>query len=328
MARHLRSEGHDIICVSSRTTRFGRLLDIVFTLLKHRRRMDLVLIEVYSGLGFVIADVAGWVAMAIGVPSVFVLHGGNLPGHAARHPQWTRRVLNRASIIVAPSEFLATSMSKNGLRIRVIPNVLNAFPDAAPRTVNLKPRLLWMRSFHPIYDPITAVNAFVAVKKEVSEATLVMAGPDKGLEKETKDHVADLGLSDSVVFPGFLDAEGKAREFSNADIFITTNLIDNSPVSLIEAWSYGLLVVATDVGGIPFMVRDGVNGLLASSGDAEGVARKILALIEDPDLAAELSHNGRETARASTWEAVVPLWARAFEDALPPHEATQIRQPV
>ena len=106
----------------------------------------------------------------------------------------------------------------------------------------------------------------------------------------------------------------------------STNIIDNSPVSVIEAWSYGLPVVTTNVGGIPYMVNDGVNVLLAESGDAQGIAAKVVNIIESPELARSLSRNGREAARKSTWENVRPLWERVFEETRSRPAASQIRQ--
>ena len=155
-----------------------------------------------------------------------------------------------------------------------------------------------------------------------------MAGSDKGLEDLTKQYVAELGLSDSVAFPGFLDAEGKAREFLDADIYLNTNIVDNSPVAVIEAWSYGLPVVTTNVGGIPFMVSHGINGLLARHGDVEGMAANIETILESPELAGSLSRNGRESARKSTWKSVRPLWERDFDEMSSEPAASRINHPA
>ena len=326
LAEHFCRDGYNITCVSTRKSRIGRFIDVLYTILKLRHRIDVVIVEVYSGLSFVVADLAGWLAKLVNIPSVFVLHGGNLPEHALRYPKWTRRVFNRARIITAPSQFLATAMSEKGVRVRIIPNVLNEFPPIMNPQRSKVPQLLWMRSFHGIYDPLTAVKVFSHVKKSYLNATFVMAGSDKGLEEATREYAATLGLTDSISFPGFLDPVGKAREFSNADVYINTNIIDNSPVSVIEAWSYGLPVVTTNVGGIPYMVNDGVNVLLAESGDAQGMAAKVVNIIESPELARSLSRNGREAARKSTWENVRPLWERVFEETRSRPAASQIRQ--
>lgn len=328
LAGHLRSDGYEVTCVSSRNNRLLRLADIFWTILRQRNRIDLVLIEVYGGLSFVVADLASWIAKVSGIPTVFVLHGGTLPDHAATYPRWTMRVIERGRVVAAPSPFLAAVMRKRGVSVRVIPNVLSEFPDEPNRHRAPRPKILWMRSFHGFYDPITAVKAFSLVKKVCGGATLVMAGSDKGLEEATRRYAADLGLSDSISFPGFLDAAGKAREFSNADVYLNTNVIDNSPVSVIEAWSYGIPVVTTDVGGIPYMVNDGVDGLLAASGDAEGLAAGIVRLVDNPELAGQLSRSGREAAEKSTWPCVRPLWERVFEETRSAPETAQIRQPA
>lgn len=325
LAEYFRSDGYGVKSVSRKSGRAARMLDVVLSIIRNRNSIDIMLIEVYSGLSFVLADIGSWVGKMIGIPSVLVLHGGNLPDFASDHPRWVRRVLARARVVAAPSSFLAEAMGKDGQSVRVIPNVVSEFPSAAPKRID-EPKLLWMRSFHPIYNPMMAVEMFSLLKQKFPKATMVMAGSDKGLEKATRQYVIEKGLADSISFPGFLDPEGKAKEFTEANIYINTNTIDNSPVSVIEAWAYGLPVISTDVGGIPHIVRDGENGLLVRSGDAEGMALKLERLIDDAELADSLTKNGLESARASSWDSVGPLWATVFDDVRRKAEAAEIEQ--
>lgn len=309
LKNHFEVDGYTVMSVSSKSSRVGRLLDVVFELSRARGRIDVLIIEVYSGLSFVMADLASLVGRFLGIPSIFVLHGGNLPEFASSNPRWVRRVLSRARVITAPSKFLANAFVNAGYEVRVIPNVIRRFPTEVPLRSSSQPKVLWMRSFHPIYNPIMAVDAFAIVKGRFPEAVMIMAGSDKGREAETKRYVAEKGLGGCVTFPGFLDESKKPAEFAAANVYINTNTVDNSPVSVIEAWSYGVPVVSTDVGGIPNMIRDGFNGFLVRSGDALAMADRIEEIFSDNDLAGSLSRGGREEARRSTWESVAPMWA-------------------
>lgn len=327
LTRYFRSDGYSVTAVSSKSSRVGRLVDVALSLIRNRNRVDILMIEVYSGLSFVLADVASWIGKLFGIPTVLALHGGGFPEFESNNPGWVRRVLNRARAVVAPSTFLANAVGKaTGHFVRVIPNVLSDFPNVAPRRDSAPLRLLWMRSFHPIYNPLMAVEAFSLVKKRFPDATLVMAGSDKGLEQSVRQRVSDEGLGGSVTFPGFVVGEEKAEAFSSASVYINTNTVDNSPVSVIEAWAYGVPVVSTKVGGIPDMVTDGISGLLVESGDAAGMAEKIASVIESPEVADALSQNGFEAAKRSAWDSVGPLWASVFEDARRNAESAKVEQ--
>lgn len=312
----LKKDGFHVVSVSSKQNRAFRIADVVSTLLRFRRSIDISIVEVYSGLGFLLADIASFISNLSGISSVFVLHGGNLPEFIKRHPNWTSRVFKRADILVAPSTYLAQEMKRFGFNVQVIPNIieLNKYPFKFRRVIS--PKMIWMRSFQTLYNPKMALIAFTQVKSELPNASLVMAGVDKGLESEIKDSVELLGLQDSVRFPGFLDESSKLVEFSNADIYLNTNMVDNMPVSVIEACAMGLPVVATDVGGVSHLITNELNGLLVQNDNAEMMADAIRKLIDDPNLTERISQNGRLLAANSAWSKVCIQWRELFESLM------------
>ena len=312
----LTQDGYDVVSASSKISRSLRILDVARTLLGSRRRIEIVILEVYSGLGFVLADTVSFLAKLCRIPVIMVLHGGNLPKFEDHNPQWVKRVFDRAVALVSPSTFMSEEMGQRGFDVRVIPNVidLNNYPYK-PRTA-VSPKLLWMRSFHKVYNPQMALEAFAAIKLEVPNAELVMAGVDKGLEGPIKRSAEEMGLQNAVRFPGFLEHESKVREFSAADIYLNTNRIDNMPVSVVEACSMGLPVVATDVGGLSRLITHRQNGLLVPDGDSNQMARAVIELMNNNDLAERLSRNGRILAERSAWHTVRESWEELFEQIL------------
>ncbi len=313
LADRLVEEGFGVLAVSSKLNRLRRLLDIVWTIARNCRKTDVLIVEVYSGLGFFLADVASFLGKLLGIPSILVLHGGNLPDFAEKYPRWVKRVLRRAYTLVAPSSFMAERMSQYGFEVRVIPNVIDLENYGRRLRRAISPKLIWMRSFHPIYNPQMALDAFAAVRRELPDATLVMAGVDKGLEAAVKDSARRMGIGDAVRFPGFLDESAKIKEFSGADIYLNTNRIDNMPVSVVEACAMGLPVIATDVGGLSHLITHGETGLLVSDGDAAEMADAVLALVGGPDLVERLSANGRLLAERSAWATVRQSWEELFD---------------
>lgn len=309
-------EGYEIVCVSSKISKLLRLGDIIQTIIRQRNQIDLVVLEVYSGLSMIMADVVSSLCKLLRIPLISVLHGGNLSDFAKKYPRWTKRVLRQSDYIIAPSSFLAEELNFLGFDIKVIPNVLkiNNYPYRIRR--NIEPKMIWMRSFQSLYNPQMAVQAFAKIHKDYQQSTLVMAGVDKGIEGEMKQLVKNLGLENVVRFPGFLDMEAKTKEFSEADIYLNTNKIDNMPVSVVEACAMGLPVIATDVGGLKHLITNGKNGILVKDDDADEMADTIKKLLEDADLTEKISTNGRQLAEKSAWEKVQKLWEFLFVEIL------------
>jgi glycosyltransferase involved in cell wall biosynthesis len=304
--------GYPVISASSIPNRILRLCDIARVILQRRHGIDVCVLQVFGGRSFVVEDVASSLARRIRKPLIMVLRGGAMPEFMARYPGWSHRVLSRADQIVAPSAFLARAILPYGFQARIIPNVIDLSRYPYRRRRAISPRLLWMRTFHPVYNPQMALRVLARLRQEGLEATLVMAGQEKGLGPAVAALARELGVSPAVRFPGFLEMEGKAREGDAADLFLNTNSVDNMPVSVVEACAMGLPVVATAVGGVPDLLTDGETGLLVPDDDDERMAEACMRLLRDPDLTERLSTGGRQLAEACSWPQVRRQWEEIF----------------
>ena len=239
-----------------------------------------------------------------------------MPQFMDRFPRWTHRVLQRANVIVTPSTYLARAVEAHSLTATIIPNVIDLQAYSYRHRELLRPTFLWMRSFHSVYNPAMAVRALARIKRFFPEAHLIMAGQDKGLEKETRNLAAHLGVADAVSFAGFLDRTGKVSAGEAADICMNTSNTDNMPIALIEACAMGLPVVTTKVGGIPEIFTDNETALFVAPDDDEAMAGRILELLNAPEIAARLSRNGRDLAMKSAWDEVQVQWEALFNRLL------------
>ncbi len=324
LADLLADSGYDVLTVSGASNRYVRLVDIVATTLRRGRSGSVMLLQTYGGPSFVVEDAASMLARLLGCHLVMHLHGGAMPEFFRRFPRWSRRVLKRAHVIVAPSEFLAQAVVPYGQCARVIPNVLRCENYPFQLRSRVAPRLIWMRSYHPIYNPLMALRVLQRVRVERPDATLVMGGQDNGMMSEVRAEAERMGLGAAVRVLGFMDHDSKLREMGRgaADIFLNTNHIDNTPVAVIEAAAMGLPVVATRVGGLPFLVRNEETALLVDDNDDEAMAGAVLRLVAQPELAERLSVNGRRLAESSSWSRVHDAWVDVFRglagDALLP----------
>jgi len=273
----------------------------------------MVVLMVFSGPAFGMADIASLLAKRLGKPLVLWLHGGSLPTFGDQNAKWVQRVYKRGHTIVAPSAYLAEATRQLGFKVQMIPNLisLDDYPYRYRSTV--QPRLLWMRTFQDIYHPEMAVETLDALRDEYPQMMLTMAGQEKGRLDVVKALVRQKGLADRVQFAGFLDMRGKQQAFVEHDIYLNTNRVDNMPVSVVEAAAFGLPIVATEVGGIPHLLKHEQTALFVADGDAAGMATATRRLLVEPGLAGRLSRNGRSLAETCSWPQVKEQWAQLFQ---------------
>lgn len=304
--------GYPVRMTSTIQRRIPRMLDILRSLWLWRDEIDMVILAVFSGPGFIAADLASRFTRLIGKPLISVLRGGRLPEFAEPRRAYVNGLLRRSDLVISPSDFLAHYFRGWGHPVEVIPNVLDidSYPYRCREQV--QPGLLWMRTFHPTYHPEMAVEVLEHLAPRLPGVRLTMAGQEKGLLKATQELAVRKGIDGRVRFAGFLDLPAKQREFAAHDIYLHTNRVDNMPVSVVEAAAFGLPVIATRVGGIPYLLEDGKNALLVESGDAKGMAEAVIRLVEEPGLAGRLSQNGRRLAETCAWRNVRKQWDDGF----------------
>jgi glycosyltransferase involved in cell wall biosynthesis len=148
----------------------------------------------------------------------------------------------------------------------------------------------WVGRMTGVKDTGAVLEIVRAAREQGVEAVLCMVGdgPDR-VRLEQLAH--EIGIARHCYFVGYQeDVAGYYRLF---DAFLLPSVNEGTPVSAIEALASGTPVVANRVGGVPDVVRDGVDGFLVEHGDVEGAGRRIAALAEDAKLRAKLGDAGR-----------------------------------
>lgn len=319
LSEGLAARGWTVLAASARPGRVARLADMLATVWSRRNAYAAAQVDVYSGPSFLWAEAAGALLRRIGKPHVLTLHGGNLPAFARRFPRRVRRLLDGADAVTSPSRYLARTLGAFRGDIRVIPNPLavERYPfrlRSAPR-----PRIVWLRAFHRIYRPELAPAVLRAVLARHPDATLTMAGPDKGdgALAAARQAADSAGVSDRVTFLGPVAKRDVPRVLAGGEIFLNTTDVDNTPVSVLEAMACGLCVVTTDAGGIPDLAADGESALLAPRGDAGAMAAAVSRAVDDARLSARISRGGREKAQACDFPRVLEAWRALFSEIVP-----------
>ena len=141
---------------------------------------------------------------------------------------------------------------------------------------------------HPQKNLPMMINAFSMLADEFKEYKLVIYGQGV-LEDELRQQIANLGLADRVLLPGF--ATNILEQERPCTMFVSSSDFEGISNSMLEAMGMGLPVVVTDcpVGGARMVIQDGVNGLLVPVGDTKTMYEKMKSILASPELAKRIS---------------------------------------
>lgn len=294
-----------------------RLIPYIRSLWRQAGSSDLIHVMANSGWSWhLFAAPAIWIAHWRKVPIIVNYRGGEAGAFLEKSAAKIRWSLSRASGLAVPSGFLQEVFGRFGIAAEVVPNIINLvrFQNKNPYR-STRRHLLVARNLEPIYDNETAIRAFAVVHSRHPDTTLTIAGsgPEASKLKALADH---LSLSSAIKFTGRLEPQAMANLYREADMAINPSLVDNMPNSVLEALASGVPVVSTNVGGVPYIVRDGETALLVPARSPEAMASAILRLINDPSLCNQLIDNGLAEVQRYTWNTVWPIWKKVYQSAL------------
>jgi glycosyltransferase involved in cell wall biosynthesis len=207
--------------------------------------------------------------------------------------------------LVVPSEAIArkvTAEGRQGPRFAVVPNGVDLSRFSGPvRPCALRgehdippsaPLLGVVARLEPEKGHRHLIDAMPAILEAVPETWLAVIG--EGSEADAlRAQAKDLGVADRVIFTGRRDDVSALT--ADLTIAVLPSLREAQGISLLEAMARRVPVVASEVGGIPEVVTDGVDGRLVPPGDPAALAASIIGLLREPDLRRRLGEAGRRT---------------------------------
>lgn len=261
------------------------------------------------------AGLVGRVAAAVtGVGSVYTLHGvpdalaKYVPGNLEVAPEsWAERLANLTgerwlaktprSLVVTPCEALAEYATEHiGIhreRIRTVHNGVGprwttpAMHSTGPSVDVRSVRVAWLGVMQPVKCVPQLIGALADVPNV--QLTLIGDGPERsGIEAA----VAQLGVADRVEFAGFV--EDPLPMLLAADALVLPSGAEACPMAILQAMACGLPIVASRVGGIAEVIRDGTDGLLVPAGDPRALVEALRFLATDISARAQMGKAARE----------------------------------
>lgn len=308
LGEFLKKEGFLVRTASEKKNKVLRLWDMLFHVYKYRKETDIVLIDTYSTSNFYYAVCVARLSRLLKLKYIPILRGGNLPSRLQNHPRLSNAIFHHAYKNVSPSLYIKSEFEKRGYsNIVCIPNTIDIpsypYKQRSYDTVNL----LWVRSFSKIYNPLLAIKLLKALQDEGFKATLCMVGPEgDGSLQEAQDLAKALGVE--VTFTGKLSKKSWIQRSENYNIFINTTNFDNMPVSVMEAMALGLPIISTNVGGMPFLIDNGNDGILVNPNDVDGFLTSIKWLVLHPEEANTMAQQARTKAEQFDWKIIKKKW--------------------
>jgi len=217
-----------------------------------------------------------------------------------------RRYAGRAAAVLGTSRFLADAaadvLARPVERLYWGVDVRRFSPRPAEPHADF--RVGFFKHLLPKYAPDLVVEAFATVHTEIPTASLHLYGDGERRDALARQAAAH-GLADAVYFHGKIPYEAVPAAMAQCDIIVmpSRDASETLGIAALEAQAMGVPVIATEIGGIPEAVQDGVGGLLIPPGDAEALAAALLRLARDSALRARLGRQGRAFIAAHfDWE--------------------------
>ena len=322
---------HYLPSMEFRSYREYRIVVSPSDMLEYLRSQDVELIHCHGLASMAILSLTA--ARALRVPSVLTFH--TMANEAVKHYSffnlrddlmvplvwvYLRNLLRRPDMVIFPSEPIRKEILANGVRLKsqsVIPtgvdcetfsptnrddSVLSAFGIEGKQVVLHVGRLSREKRLDIV------LRAFRKLRKDLPELRLLVAGSGPA-ESEYRALAKELGLSDVVVFAGFVPDDVLAKAYATCDMLVLASTFETQGLVVLEAMASGTPVAGIRRRAIPEFVKDGYNGTLF---DEDSCAEGIIRCLTD---AKALGVNALETARQHSSDSRIEELEMAYEKA-------------
>ncbi len=274
-----------------------------FVLVRRRRGIDVIHTHVAGwNAGF-----AGWIGHRLGIP--VVAKAALLPAFPAIHgvpcsgcwTRWRTRIPYFALTDAMADDLVREGISRD--RIRMIPNGVGIPADSA--RPELSTTVLYVGNFaqgaeHKAFDVLLQAWAGVATSS-LENGHLIIAGA--GSREQWKAYADQFGGRERIDFVGY--QSDLAPFYRKSAIFVLPSRVEGISNALLEAMSYGLAVVVSDIPGNRSVVEHGVEGFVVPVGRIEPLKEAMMSLLNDPDLRQRMGATARERVQRTNAIAAV-----------------------
>jgi len=235
------------------------------------------------------------------------------------------RVFARTDVVTAPTPYAAALAESSGVAGPVLPIScgldLSRFRTGTSATrfrmkyrVPLRPTIAYVGRLDLEKNLDVLISALPAVRRRISDAQLVLVGT--GEQRRRLESLAHrLGVTDAVVFTGFVDDADLPAAYAAADVFANAGTAELQSLVMLEAMASGLPVIGAHASALPHLVHDGHNGYLFPPGDQAALADRLVAVLSDHTRARTMGVRSRALAEHHDLAATVAAFETVYADA-------------
>ena len=209
--------------------------------------------------------------------------------------EYIKKTFAKAEKVIVLSEswkdFFKTIVDEN--KIIVMYNSVNVPKEENKDNLNNVPTGLFLGRIGERKGAYDLIEVVKKLTQEGIKLKMIMAG-DGEIDK-AKEIIKKENLEDIIEVLGWIDSDKRQEYLKKSDFYILPSYDEGMPMSVLEAMSYSLPVITTDVGGIPEMIQNEENGILVKPGDNEAIEKAIKKILENDNLRRELSQNAYKT---------------------------------
>jgi glycosyltransferase involved in cell wall biosynthesis len=245
---------------------------------------------------------------------------GIKPDSYSRIVRWMEKeTVAHADLVTSPSRSLA-ELCQDKMQVKksfsVIPNPIDTsrFIRKGYRDRLSTQVILHVGKFQDLKNTKVLIQALPEVLKKFPQAKLrligsdTLTGPCRSSYRQMVEGLAhELGVRDKVEFSDMMPRKELLEHYQQARLTVVPSLFENFPFTCLEAMSCGCPVIASNVGGLPEMIEDGVSGFLFQPDNKKELAEKIVALLSDPALAESMGNEAAiRVRRYYSQEVIIP----------------------
>ena len=312
------SSNYSIRSASDKQSSFIRIIEMLYSVFLYRKTCKLIIVDVFGTKAFYFSCLIIFYSKFKNIPVLPVFRGGSLPERYNKNTKLFKYIFNKTILVICPSPFLSDFFSSRKIKTQIIHNYIDIKKYPFKYRERIKPKLLWVRSIHSIYNPVMAIYVLKKILEYYPQARLSMVGPIKDNTIELIDKlIFKWNLQEKVILTGKLEKKEWIELSKDFDIFLNTTNIDNQPVSVIEAMALGLPIVSTNVGGIPDLLTHNQTAKLVDKNNISAMVNEIKDYLSNPSDSLFISKNARELVEAQYDEGVIiPQWISIIDEKM------------
>jgi len=229
-------------------------------------------------------------------------------------------------ILISPTHKVAAELLGISRKSVIIPNGVEfeRFHNA-PRDVTFK-RKIGIPDDHTVILYVGRLNRIKGLSYVIKSlhvlvnthrckrVCLLLVGPDEGMLSDILSYANRHGIRRNIVYLGVVSEDVLPRIYKIADVFVLPSLQEGLPSTVLEAMAAGVPIVATNVGGVPYLIKSKVTGMLVSPRSVSSIVKAIRTLIDDASLREKIRKNATYIAKEHDWNVIAEEVERVYYD--------------